>query len=535
MAATKGITDDQVIEAYERLGGNISAIARDLGIKRSTVTYYARKLNLNRPVVGGQVAESRVELRDVPAKGVKRYILSSVQNNTHVHTPVWENLQALAEHYDAEILLSSFSYNANAYGKLSVKRNSKGSTDRELWYDPEVEPLLEEGDRNIELGPGLVWCGRMNTLPTAARPLSGFETYTGRKSGIIPHAKLAMQSVASGKHEATKMMYTTGAITKRNYIQKRAGLKAERHHSYGGMLVEVDEDGRWFCRQLMADGRNRIQDLDVIVEGGQVSTGANVEAITWGDTHVVQGDPTVRELAFAKGGMLDTLKPRQQFIHDLLVMGPRGHHDIKDPHAYFKAHVEGTETVEDEFRACVAFFEEIRRDWCKTVVVDSNHDRMVERWLREADYRRDPVNALFFLRAQLAKYEAIQRQDSGFHLVEHLLREAGCPEDVRFLREDESYVTCRNSRGGIENGMHGHLGPGGRRGSPENISRMGRAANTCHTHGAGIVDDVFTGGTSSLLDMGYNRGPGNWTHSHIVTYPNGMRAIVTMWQGKWRA
>lgn len=533
--ASQKVTDDQLIEAYERLGGNVSAMSRELGITRPSIYPRARKLGLNRPMVGGQVAASKVVLRDLPKRGIKRYICTSVQNNTHVHTPVWENLQALAEHYKAEILISSFSYNVNAYGKLAVKRGTKGATDKELWYDPEIDGYLNEGDQNIELAPGLVWCGRMNTLPTANSPLTGFETYTGRKSGILPHAKLAMQSIASSKNEPTKFNYTTGTITKRNYIHKTAGLRAEFHHCYGALLVEVDPEGRWFVRQLNADGRNRIYDLDVLAENGEVTTGHPVEGINWGDVHVIQCDPEVREMAWGKGGLLDTLKPRFQFIHDMMVMAARGHHDISNPHKSFQHFIEGSDTVEQEVRLCAEFLHEIKREGCKTIVVDSNHDRMVERWLREADYRRDPPNALYFLKAQLSKYLAIANQDSKFHIVAHLLHEAGCPKDAIFLQEDESYIICRDAHGGIECGMHGHLGPRGARGAPSNLKKLGRKANTGHTHEAGIYDGLVVAGTSSLMDMGYNSGPGGWSHTHIITYKNGKRCLVTMWQGKWRA
>lgn len=35
--------------------------------------------------------------------------------------------------------------------------------------------------------------------------------------------------------------------------------------------------------------------------------------------------------------------------------------------------------------------------------------------------------------------------------------------------------------------------------------------------------------------MGYNKGPSSWSHSHVVTYPNGKRAVVTMRGTRWRA
>jgi exonuclease III len=97
---------------------------------------------------------------------------------------VWENLLALAGHYEAELLVGTFSYNKNAYGPLAVKRGTKGEYHRELWYDERLEPYL--CDERIELANGLVWCGEMNIQPTAPDPLEGLETYSGRKSASSP-------------------------------------------------------------------------------------------------------------------------------------------------------------------------------------------------------------------------------------------------------------------------------------------------------------------------------------------------------------
>ena len=87
-------------------------------------------------------------------------------------------------------------------------------------------------------------------MPTASNPLSGFETYSGRNSSIFPHAKLAMHSIASLQGSGAKLIYTTGTITQRNYIQKKAGILAEFHHCYGALLVEVDHEGVWKVRQI---------------------------------------------------------------------------------------------------------------------------------------------------------------------------------------------------------------------------------------------------------------------------------------------
>jgi hypothetical protein len=340
----------------------------------------------------------------------------------------------------------------------------------------------------------------MNILPTAVDPLSDLENHTRRRSGIFPHVKVAQRSVPTLAGSPAKLNYTTGTVTQHNYIQKKAGQKAEFHHTYGALLVEVDHLGNWFCRQLISDEHGRIYDLDVAFEAGEVHENQRALAITWGDWHSRHLDPGVERMGWlgmyepeidrydTSDTMLSVLRPHEQHIHD--------------------------------------------RDETRAIVVNSNHDEMITRWLRDTDGRRDPLNARFWFQANDAVYAAIEEgREDDFVILEWASRRAGCPESVRFLREDESHVLC----GDIECGMHGDLGPNGARGTPKGLSKLGRRANTGHTHSAEIRDGMYVAGTSSKLKLIYTKGPSSWSHSHIVTYSNGKRAIVTMYGGKWRA
>ena len=528
-------TRDRVLEVYHETG-TILGTAKKLGVSRPTVRRWLRAMGAysERPVLAGRINEREVETRPLPGHGeIKRYLLTSLQNNTKLHHRVWTNLLALAEHYNAEILVGTFSYDLSSYGKMSVKRGTvKGEA--ELWYDQRAEPFFM--DRPVEIAPGLVWCGEMNILPTAVRPMQGLEVYTGRKSSIFPHAKVQMQSIPSAKGDPTKFNYTTGTVGKRNYIQKKAGLRAEFHHVYGALLVEVEHTGDWFVRQVSTGSSGVLHDLDVKVENGVATEGTRVKTVVWGDIHRATIDPTVCDLAWAPGGMLDVLQPEYQFMHDLLDFRARNGHTIKRGliHDRFRAFTQGHDSVELEIMEVAEFLKETARDWCKTVVVDSNHDQFMMEWLRIGDYRDDPVNAIYFLEAQLHVYKAIASDpDAPVNLLRWAVERMSNPEikrRVRFLDEDESLVILD-----IEHGMHGNLGPNGARGSTTNLARMGRKMNRGHEHSAGIFEGVYTAGLSGLLDQGYNKGPSSWSHSHILTYQNGHRAIITMHNGKWRA
>jgi hypothetical protein len=505
---------EEILQAYLRLG-SWRAVSRELKIPRGTLNDYQKALRHLIP--SGEVEGLKETQRKLPKKGtVRRYILTCAQNNTKLHLPFWHNLRALAEHFEAELLVSRFTYNQTAYG-ASPPKPGTGQDAEDLWYDPAILPFVN--DERVELAPGLVWCGESNISPTAVRPLSGFETYTGRKSAIFPHCKIAMESVASGKTEGTKLIYTTGTVTQRNYIQKRAGLRAE-----------------WYCRQLNASASDgTLYDLDLKVSDGKVTKGHRVLAVTLGDVHAAQVDPEVAELTWGKGGLLDVLAPTHTFLHDLVDFRARNHHDRGNPHLNYLKYLKGEDNVDRELCEAAQIVAKIQRKDSQVVVVQSNHDNALLRWLREADYRLDPTNAIVFLECQLAVYRSLLKADKAFHLLEWVLQARGCDKAVRFLRTDESFVIARDKSGGIECGMHGHEGPNGTRGSAGALSRMGRRANIGHSHSAQILDGLYVAGTSSKLDVGYNTGPSSWTHSHIVTYENGKRAVITLYAGSWRA
>ncbi len=240
MPAIKKREPEAVAAAFERNAGNIRATAKELGIARSTVRSYLTPLGMmKKPLVGGTRGGTETKIYKLPKKGeIKRYIITSAQNNTHVHPEFLANVEALAEHYDAEIIVGTYSYNQNAYGPKAIKRGSEntrgqGSFDKELWYDHAITDYIK--DHRIQLAPGLVWAGEYNALPTNVNPLAGLEAYTGRSSAIFPHAKLAMRSIATMQGEGVKLNYTTGTVTLRNYIQKREGVIAEFHHIYGAL------------------------------------------------------------------------------------------------------------------------------------------------------------------------------------------------------------------------------------------------------------------------------------------------------------
>ena len=509
-------------EGYSRR--RISAM---VGVPESTIRAWEGKgwLEQEKYVAGGTLV--RPHQKRVKLTG-KRYVFTSAQNNTFVHPEFFQSIQQYLKHNDAELIVGTFSYNKSGF-QNGVKEGE--------WHDPCIRPYIL--DKSAEVFPTLIWCGELNILPTAITPLNGLDSYTKADSGIVPHAKVQMVSGPTAKHDPTRMMYTTGAITKANYIAKTAGHKGSFHHVYGAVVAEVDEDGDWFVRHLIADSETgSFYDLDTLYTPDGVFPGQRIEGFNPGDLHSEKPDVELFEATFGEGGMVDELRPKYIFAHDTLDNTTRNHHNIKDPYFRYKQQVmhDGKDLVENDIKAVVDAFNRMSRPWCQTVAVCSNHDLALLRWLKESDPKTDNIwNAITYHRYQSRVLQAIAEQDDNFDIFEWACKEIDPNLSVRFLREDESFIICKEHGGGIECGVHGHTGVNGTRGSPIGFTKLGRRHNTGHTHTAGIRDGVYTAGIKGNLEQEYNKGPSSWSHSDIITYANGKRTIITWKRNKYRA
>ncbi|MCP3685032.1 MAG: hypothetical protein GY861_20415 [bacterium] len=453
-----------------------------------------------------------------------KFVITSAQNNTFIHEGFFKSLKNYCKDQDAQLIVSNFYYNKNGF------QNGKRE---DSWFDERIKPYMI--NESVTLADGLVFCGELNILPTAVNPLSGLHNYTGGQSAIVPHAKLQLESVPTPKYDEAKLMYTTGALTQMNYIQQKSGQKAEWNHSFSALVVEVDEDGDWFVRQLNAESdTGNFYDLGwYYTPEGKDKLPHTVSALQFGDLHVDKLSKEIADMCWGESelSITGTLLPEYIFVHDIHDHSRRNHHNIKDPYFLFKQFTKGQESVEEEVLRTTEVLENLQYHGSKVVVVESNHDLALERWLKEADYKRDPVNAEFFLELQLENYRAIKRGEDlqTFKTACEMVDDSSLT-NVRFLKTDEPFRLH-----GIEMGQHGHNGSGGARGSVQAFQKQGIKFNIGHSHSCNIKDGVYQAGACmEVEDAGYAKGGSSWSVSHIVTYSNGKRAIITCKNGKWK-
>ena len=513
-------------------GYNYSEIENISGISRKSITNFLRKKTYkgwwsenDKPIATGSLHDHHHAIMELSGKC---FVFTSAQNNTFVHDKFLESLKQLINHRNAQLIVGTFSYNKSGFQNL---QKSDGD-----WFDPKIEKYIL--DQPAYIADDLLWCGELNILPTANDPLSGFNSYARNCSAIIPHVKHRLKSLARMSGFDPKFLYTTGCVTQRNYIQKKSGQKASFHHIFGAVIVEVDKDGDWFVRQINADTETgEFYDLDTLYTPNGYTSGHRIEAVNWGDIHSEKYDNDVYSGSFYNTGksILDVLRPKYQFVHDVFDFQSRNHHNINDPYFRFQMYHSEQDHVEKDIYYVGVTLETMQREWSEVVVVESNHDLALEKWLKTADYKLDPANALFFLECQYETYKAIKNGEKDFSIFEYVVRSRFKNlNNITFLRTDESFVICGEN--GIECGQHGNNGINGSRGSIQSFQAVGVRMNIGHSHAAGIVDGIYQAGVSGDIEkFFYMKGPNTTSNSHIITYPDSKRTIITMRKEKWRA
>lgn len=466
---------------------------------------------------------------DLPKRIVHRFLITSAQDDTPIHEAFWMNMHAYANYMGANIFVGGHTYQLGLFSDHAAKANV---------YDPRLADYMCH-DR-VQLTPDLLFIGSANILPTTANPLAGWTTANKGGHVIVPHSRIALQSIPRLLSSSPKLAVSTGTVTMPNYTPRAAGQKSLHHHSFGFTLVEIDVDGEVFIQPVQATEDGCFQHLDVFVAGGVCYPNRRVKAITWGDIHYEMMNRTIALATWGydigtgtnvhNDGVVDVLDPEYQIVHDTDDFRRRNHHNIDDVHIMAAVHGRNS-NVEDEIQSAVNFVNAIHRDGCQTVMVESNHDVALSKWLKGKHGRQDPENAYFYHELNAIWHRAIREQQSDFNIVEHTMRRLGMNDDVIYVAAGKSFMI-----GDIEAGMHGDLGISGSRGTPAQFKRLGIKTTTDHTHSPFISEGVYVGGVKAELFQDYNPGLTTWAHADVVQYENDMRTIIVMnADGRWRA
>lgn len=451
----------------------------------------------------------------------KRFIITAAQNATGVHPEFFRALTIAAEALNAELVVIPLRYK-NPTSQWTQKQKDYD------WWTAEVTPYLHNVRK--KLGRHLILAADVKTQPTASSPLTGFESLTGAESCIIGHPKMQFKTVPVPTGRYPKILTTTGVCTLPNYTDSKAGKIAAFHHFLGALMVTV-RGKRFHIRQVHALQDGSFIDLDTLYTPEGFRPAPPALALIMGDTHVRVADPDVDKATFGKKGMVKILNPETLIFHDINDGETTNPHEVGNPFLSEAKRRAQRQDVRTELQEVVNFIN-LRAQGRNAVIVDSNHNRFLERWVVRTDWRQDLKNAAFYLETAKVMLDSARMIPGGATYddpFQYWMKQLGCKSNIVCLDQDQSFQVA-----GIECGMHGQNGPGGAKGSLKNLSRLGVRVITGHRHAPGIEEGHYQVGTSSYRKLAYQKGPDSNLNTHCVIYANGKRSLLTIIDGEWR-
>jgi hypothetical protein len=436
-------------------------------------------------------------------KAQDKFIITWAQNDTPVHNGFLRNIKAYAEFLGADIHVIAGRY----------KNPTSVFTDRDFdTWDNAVLPYLDANRHNLHKYLSIM--SDVKIQPTATNPMSGLQGMSGINSCIFGAPKVQLEMISVLEGNKPKMMLTTGSVTKMNYTDSKAGKKGEFHHIYGFTIVEIKDKETFYVRQVTADDKTGdFTDLFYTVKSGNVETVDGIEAIVLGDLHYGHHDEDVLGVTHK---FMDKVKPNHVVLHDVFDGDSISHHQMKDPFMQYGKEIQGTNDLKKELDSMMdglSVFEKYNN----VVVVRSNHDDFLDRWLKNEDWKKQPTpkNARLYMQLSdilLGQYAENPSRIKG--VIPALINEK-FPKFKTLGRNDSYKVKS------WELGQHGDVGSNGSRGSLQQYRTLNTKIVVGHYHSPGRKDGALAVGTSTKLRVGYNSGPSSWLQSHVIIHKDG--------------
>ncbi len=471
-------------------------------------------------------------------KGVKTYVVTTAQKGAEPNWTFLNGLERLCKEREGKLLILPTN------GKMTTSRRGKDKEDNEVITFREyirsrkkyMELVFDDDDGEVPMDAKFKLNNVLYVMnyPVKAQqmiPLTSWDRHVKvDKSAIIPSPKLMMFPQANSKQSLPKILMSTGAVTEPNYKINSWGTHAFLDHNFAAILVEVVDDSAYHFRQLVANKDGVFYDLGRRYEGSATSVKEDAELMVLGDLHAGETD----KLSWnASKKMIKEYKPGYIVVHDLFSGVSVNPHEQGNETRRARRAIEGKDILEEELRTCGSVLTELVHsapEGCQVVVVRSNHDQFLDRYISAGDFTRAPGKNLPLLHRLAADLQETPVDDlAGGALKLGIENYAFHPiPNVKWLRSDEDF-----KKRGWQFGDHGHLGPNGSKGTLRNQERsLGRSV--CgHSHCPGIFRNAWRVGTLSELDLGYNKGPSSWMHTNFILYRNGQGQLVNILDGKY--
>ena len=489
------------------------ALSEYLDKSERTVLKWLAKLGLTESTAPDPPQLIEAKKREFNPK-TKRFIITWAQNNTPVHQAFITNIECYANMIGADIHVIA--------GRYRNPTSIFIDKDQDVW-DNRIDPYLDANRHQVH--PYMWIMSDIKIQPTAVNPMTGLQAMSGKNSCVFGSPKVHMETIPVLEGSIPKMMMTTGACTIVNYTDSKAGKKGEFHHTLGFVIVEIKDDRTFFARQVTADEDGNFYDLYYKAEYqsdkslSMVTRIREYDSVILGDLHYGQHDQVVIDKTLE---LFDKVDPGFVVLHDVFDGLSINHHELNDPFIQYKREMDGTNSLRAEIDSMLKGLEAFNE--FQVVIVRSNHDDFLDRWLKSTDWRKATTlkNSLEYMEYSAA----ILRGDAPNGIIPYLINKK-FPEFKTLGRSDSFVVN------GWELGQHGDIGSNGTKGSLLQFRQLNTKIVVGHYHSPGRKDGALAVGTSTKLRVNYNVGASGWLQSHVIIHTNGKAQHINFINGEF--
>jgi hypothetical protein len=189
---------------------------------------------------------------------------------------------------------------------------------------------------------------------------------------------------------------------------------------------------------------------------------------------------------------------------------------MKDPFIQYGKEVAGTNDLGKEVDEMLEGLEAFSK-FDNVVIVRSNHDDFLDRWLKNEDWKKQPTykNSRLYMKMSDMLLEQYGKDPYNVKGVIPCIINEKFPKFITLGRSASYKVK------GYELGVHGDIGTNGSRGSLLQFRKLNTKIVVGHYHSPGRKDGALSVGTSTCLRVGYNQGPSSWLQSHVIIHNDG--------------
>ena len=466
------------------------------------------------------VAEQQQKLEDA-LNSCDRFLVTTVVTGCKVDKKLLKSMHNYCKRRNARILVlvaSDTTHNLFAPGA------QYGSIDRNIFDSEYVCLVTSNTQLNSNIGLSTIKLSAKQVDP--ATSMIRLAQTTGSIIYASPKQRLRASPVSNEK--MPHFVMTTGAITEAdyrssNYMSNRSADIATHDHVKGCLVIEIEDDDYYHYRQIQCGKKGDIIDLSVRYNPNGSISKEKKPWLVMGDLHSSSIDP------LAYGACMDICEEfgvEKIVVHDGFDGMSINHHERSHVVSRARNTKKNVHRLDAELKEFAEVLTDMQNYAEELVLVKSNHDEFLDRYLESGYFIKDPQNLRISLELAIALHDGLDPLRVG---VEKFKPDNYNLNKVRWLDRDEDFV-----RAGVQLGAHGDKGNNGARGSLRSMEQAYGQSISGHAHSPEILRGAYQVGTTTKLKLGYNKGGSTWCHTSCLIYEDGRRQLINFIEGDWR-